>query len=151
MRLRLTVALAAAFLFGLAAGGFLFSRSLPRSFLAVAECGESCARPSDFAGLVASAAIQRTPVLIPGVVMETDDCLALRSPVPEARIHFVLFPKRDAKDIGALTAEDQRPVMGCFALVGQLARRFDAPNYWLTTNGPGRQKITYLHFHFLSE
>jgi len=136
---------------GVAVGGFLFSKSIPRSFLAIGECGSSCYRPSDLAGLVASAGIQRMPGAIPGVIAESDQCIVIKHPKPEARIHFVLFPKHDVKNIGAMTAEDQSSVMGCFALVGHLASASHAQNYRLVTNGPALQHVTYLHFHFQAQ
>jgi hypothetical protein len=136
---------------GIAIGGFLFSKSIPRSFLAVAECGSSCYRPNDLAGLMASAGIQRMPGAIPGVVAESDQCIVIQHPKPEARVHFVLFPKQDVKNIGTLTAEDQAAVVGCFALVRNLASTNNAQNYRLITNGPALQHVTYLHFHFLAQ
>ena len=92
---------------GLVAGGYLFSRSLPRSFLAIGRCDGRCYDGNDVAGLLASAAIQRAPGVIPQVVLESDTCIAVRHPMPQARIHLVLFPKRDVKNIATLTAEDK--------------------------------------------
>ena len=140
-----------ALVLGVAIGGFLFSKSIPRSFLALGECGSTCYRPSDLAGLIASAGIQRIPGAIPGVFTETDQCIVIKHPKPEARVHLVLFPKRDVKNIGALTAEDQASVIGCFALVSKLASESRAQNYRLVTNGPALQHVTYLHFHFLAQ
>lgn len=136
---------------GIAIGGYLFSKSIPRSFLAVSDCGSTCYRPNDLAGLMASAGIQRMPGVIPAVVSESDQCIVVKHPKPDARVHFVLFPKQDVKNIGSLTAEDQAAVMGCFALVRNLASASNAQNYRLTTNGPALQHVTYLHFHFLAQ
>lgn len=136
---------------GIAIGGFLFSKSIPRSFLAVGDCGSTCYRPNDLAGLMASAGIQRLPGVIPAVILESDQCIVIKHPKPEARVHLVLFPKRDVKNIGTLTAEDQTAVVGCFALVRNLASASNAQNYRLTTNGPALQHVTYLHFHFLAQ
>lgn len=139
------------FVIGLALGGLLFSKSIPRSFLAIASCESSCYRPSDLAGLIASAGIQKTPALIPNVVLETDQCVVIEHPKPEARVHLVLFPKYDVKNIGALTPESQPAVMGCFATLPLLVAKNDANNYKLLTNGPALQHVTYLHFHFLAK
>lgn len=136
---------------GVAIGGFLFSKSIPRSFLAVSDCGSACYRPSDLAGLVTSADIQRIPGAIPGVIAESDQCIVIKHPKPEARVHFLLFPKHDVKNIGAMTTEDQASVIGCFALVSNLASEYHAQNYRLVTNGPALQHVTYLHFHFLAQ
>jgi hypothetical protein len=66
----------ALFALGVACGGYLFSKSIPRSFLAVGNCQGNGYKPSELAGLITSAAIMRAPFLVPGVVMESDTCLA---------------------------------------------------------------------------
>lgn len=135
---------------GVVIGGTLFSRSVPRSVIALPDCGSTCYRPQDLAGLVASVGIRFSPGFVPGVVAETDRCLAIRHPRPEARVHLVLIPKRDARDVGELAPEDAPFVMGCFAMVAPLARTFDARNYRIVTNGPALQHVTYVHFHMIA-
>jgi hypothetical protein len=139
------------FVAGIAVGGYLFARSLPRSFLAVGSCAQQCYKGNDVAGLLASAAIQRAPWLIPGVVLESDTCIALRYPRPQGRIHYVLFPKRDIKNIAALTPADAPYVLGCFALTRELVLRDRLHDYEVVTNGPGRQEVSYLHFHLIGD
>lgn len=136
---------------GVLLGGYFFSRSIPRSLLAVSNCGGSCYKPNEVAGLLASAGIQRLPTVLPGVERESNECLAIRHPQPEGRVHFVLFPKRDARNILELTPEDQPFVMGCFALARELAREANALNWRLVTNGPALQHVTYLHFHLVAK
>jgi histidine triad (HIT) family protein len=135
---------------GLVAGGYLFSRSLPRSFLALGTCDQHCYKADEVAGLLASAAIQRVPGLIPDVVLESDTCLAVRHPRPQERIHFVLFPKRDVKNIATLTPDDVPYVLGCFAMIRELVARDHLDDYRVLTNGPARQDVTYLHFHLIA-
>ncbi len=98
-----------------------------------------------------SAGIQRLPAVLPGVERESNECLAIRHPQPEGRVHFVLFPKRDARNILELTPEDQPFVMGCFALARELARESIVLNWRLVTNGPALQHVTYLHFHLVAK
>ena len=136
---------------GILLGGYFFSRSIPRSLLAVSNCGGTCYKPNEVAGLLASAGIQRLPAVLPGVERESNECLAIRHPQPEGRVHFVLFPKRDARNILELTPEDQPFVMGCFALARELAREANALNWRLVTNGPALQHVTYLHFHLVAK
>ena len=81
---------------GIAVGGYLFSDSQPRSFLALSNC-VSCYRPNDLWGLLASAGIQRAPGAIPLAVKETDRCVAIEHPYHSAKFHFVVFPKKDIK------------------------------------------------------
>lgn len=136
---------------GVLLGAYFFSRSIPRSLLAVSDCGSTCYKPNDVAGLLVSAGIQRLPGVIPGVQRESNECLAVRHPEPEGRVHFVLFPKRDARNILELTSDDQPFVMGCFALARELAREANALNWRLVTNGPALQHATYLHFHLIAK
>jgi diadenosine tetraphosphate (Ap4A) HIT family hydrolase len=136
---------------GLVCGGYLFSRSLPRSFLATSDCGDHCYSQKEIAGLVASIAILRAPFMVPDVVMESDTCIAIRYPKPRVRIHYVLFPKHDVKNIANLTSEDVPYVLGCLAMVRKLVSRDKLKAYSLQTNGPARQEITYLHFHLIGE
>lgn len=139
------------FSLGLLAGGYLFSKSVLRSFLAAADCQGTCTKPNDVAGLLASAAIHHAPTLIPNVELESNECVAVRHPRPEARVHIVLFPKRDAKNITEVVLEDQPYVFGCFALARALVARFGIQNYRLTTNGPALQHMTYLHFNLIAK
>jgi Diadenosine tetraphosphate (Ap4A) hydrolase and other HIT family hydrolases len=139
------------FLVGVGCGGYLFSRTLPRQMLPVASCGAHCYSAQELAGLISSVVINRAPALIPGVVMESDTCVSIRYPKPAARVHYVLFPKRDIKNIATLTPDDLRYVAGCFAMVGALVQRDHLEKYRVSTNGPGKQEIAYLHFHLMAE
>jgi len=134
---------------GVACGGYLFDESIPRSFLALGDCADRCYRPSELAGLIASAAILRAPFAIPAVAMESDTCVAIRHPKPEARAHYVLFPKHDARNITTLTEQDSPYVLGCFVLARELVARDNLRGWRLTTNGPGLQDVAYLHFHLV--
>jgi diadenosine tetraphosphate (Ap4A) HIT family hydrolase len=150
MRLNQFAAALALFATGVVCGGYLFSQSVPRSFLAFGSCKDRCYTPAEIAGLVTSAAILRAPFIIPGVVLESDTCLAIRNPKPEARIHYVLFPKHDIRNITTLTPADSPYVLGCFALARELVSRDNLKAYRLYTNGPEIQEIAYLHFHLIS-
>jgi len=139
------------FVLGVACGGYLFSQTESRSFLAFRSCHYRCYKKNEIAGLVTSAAILRAPFVIPDIVLESDTCLAIRHPRPQARIHFVLFPKHDTKNITTLTPADSPYVLGCFALARELVLRNNLQAYRLHTNGPRHQEITYLHFHLIAE
>jgi diadenosine tetraphosphate (Ap4A) HIT family hydrolase len=135
-------------LVGIAVGGYLFSDSRPRSFLALANCN-SCYRPNDLAGLLASAGIQRAAG-VPLVVKETDRCVAIEHPFRRAKFHFVVFPKKDIKDIADVSVEDQQYVFDCLTVIRALVVENDLRQYRVETNGPGLQDVTYLHFHLIS-
>ena len=150
MRIKQTVLWIAIFAAGIASGGYLFSGVTPRSFLAFNDCQDRCLRPNELTGLIASAGIRRMPFLVPDVALESDSCVAIRYPRAGERVHYVLFPKHDIRDISTLTAADLPYIAGCFALVRQLVTRGKLEDYRVLTNGPGYQDIAYLHFHLLA-
>jgi hypothetical protein len=135
---------------GVLSGGALFSRSQPRSFLSITNCAERCFSPKELAGLLFSAGIHFMPSLLPIAEQESAECVAVRHPKPEGRMHFVLFPKRDIRNILELEPQDQPFVMGCFALARELAGKHGVRNYRLLTNGPDLQHVSYLHFHLVA-
>jgi diadenosine tetraphosphate (Ap4A) HIT family hydrolase len=135
---------------GIALGGYMFRDVQPRSFLALPNCRDSCYRPSDLAGLLASAAIQRVPAALPLVLRETDRCITIQHPFPSFKNHFVVFPKRDIKDIASIAVEDAPVLMECFEHMRWLVARHNLSRYRVETNGAGLQHVTYLHFHLVS-
>ena len=147
MRLKLTAIILLFFVLGIALGGYLFSQSLRRQLLEFKSCKGNCYKPAEVAGLITSATLLRTPIVIPGTVLESDSCLAIRNPRSEQFTHYVLFPKHDIKNITSLSTEDTPYVLGCFALARELVVKDHLHNYRLYTNGPGLQEIAYLHFH----
>jgi diadenosine tetraphosphate (Ap4A) HIT family hydrolase len=147
--LRSRISLAAlTLLVGVVLGGYLFSDSQPRSFLAVTKC-DSCYEPSDLAGLLASVGIQKAAAA-PIAVKETDRCLAIEHPFRKAKYHFIVFPKKDIKDIADVATDDQQYVLDCLAVIRALVVENGLRTYRVETNGPGRQHVTYLHIHLVS-
>jgi histidine triad (HIT) family protein len=132
---------------GITVGGYLFSDTQPRSFLAVNKCAGTCYQPNELLGLLTSVGIQRFPALLPAVVKETDKTIVIEHPAPEARIHYLVIPKKDIKNIGELSDADRESLIDAFRVVAELIREKDLVNYRVTTNGPGYQTATYLHFH----
>lgn len=136
------------FFIGLAIGGLIFTKSLPRSFLAVKDC-EKCYRLNQIGGLLTSLSIQNLDTL-PLVVKESDTCIAIQHPRPEAPLHYVFFPKKDIRDVASITPEDTPYVMGCLAMLGEYVRSEKLDRYRMRTNGPWYQHVTYLHFHLIA-
>lgn len=151
MRFKLIVIGMVLFLAGVGLGGYLFSKSLPRSFLTTTDCGDHCYSKEEIAGLFTSAAVLRLSSLIPDVALESDTCLSIRYPGSQGKIHYVLFPKHDVKNIATLTPEDIPYVVGCFAMVRELVLQDKLAEYVLYTNGAGKQEVAYLHFHLIAE
>lgn len=148
-RIRFGILLALAFLAGLSIGARAFMNTQPRAWLNVASCADRCYRANDIAGLLASAGIVNAPGWVPGVVRESDKCLAMPYPKGGRHLHLVFFPKKDIRDIADLTPEDQPYVMDCFAIIRQVIKEQNLSDYRVYTNGPHEQDISYLHFHLI--
>ena len=95
---------------------------MPRSFLALSEC-DHCYQMKDLAG---------------------------RHPMPEGRVHLVVFPKKDIRSIADVSVDDERYVLDCIGVIRALVTEGGLRNYRVVTNGPGFQGVTYLHFHLIA-
>lgn len=153
MKPRSFLATGLAFAVGVLIGGYLFAKSQPRAFLALQDCKGSCYRAEQVTGLLASVGVQRFPRLIPNIVKETDRCAAMRMPFAaqdHKHFHYVIFPKKDIKDIADIALEDQPYIWDCIGVMRSLIVEQGLRNYRVTTNGPGFQDVGYLHFHIVS-
>ncbi len=135
---------------GISIGGYLFSQSQPRSFLAINRC-QSCLTREDLMGLLASVAIQKFPGLMPFKVVETDKTVVIRQPFSSSKIHYVIIPKKDVKNIGEISESDAQYLTDAFFVARWLIEREKLSKYRLYTNGPSSQDVTYLHFHLVAE
>ena len=127
-------------------GGYLFSRSQPRSVLALNRC-DQCWSLKDLKGLIGSVAMQKFPGIIPSVTFETDRTIVMKHPFLEAAVHYVIVPKKDIKNIGEISEEDAPYIMDALLVAKKIVDEERLVNYRLYTNGPGLQAVTYLHFH----
>jgi hypothetical protein len=134
--------------FGIVVGGNLFSRSQPRSIIALRSC-DRCWTLADLVGLLGSLGMQRFRGAIP-VVFETDRTIALRHPL-DRRLHYVIVPKKDLKDIRDLSASDAGYVIDAYLVARHLIEKDHLTKYRFYTNGPDNQTGTYLHFHLIKE
>jgi len=135
---------------GILIGGYLFSQSQPRSFLAINRC-QSCLTHEDLLGLLASVQIQRFLGLMPFKVFETDKTVVIKHPFSSDRIHYVIIPKKDIKNIGQISDADAQYLTDAFFVARWIIEREKLSRYRLYTNGPGLQDVTYLHFHLVAE
>jgi len=138
-------------LMGVLIGGDLFSDTCPRSVLALTNCGGTCLQPNELVGLLTSVGIQRVPSLLPSVVKETDKTIVIEHPSPHARIHYVVIPKRDVKNIAEISPSDGDYLIDAFNVIREIVKEKGLINYQVTTNGPGYQGVTHLHFHLTSQ
>jgi histidine triad (HIT) family protein len=134
---------------GVLIGGWIFSPTLPRFVVAIKDC-DHCMTPQELAGLVGSIGVQKMGGALPFVVAETDKCIVIKHPFPYARIHYVVVPKKDIKDIGRLSDDDMDYLNDCFATMRAIINREGLRGYRIFTNGPALQSVAYLHFHLIS-
>ncbi len=135
---------------GILIGGYLFSQSQPRSFLALNRC-QNCLTHEDLLGLIATVGIQRFPSLIPFLVFETDKTVVIKLPFSRRGIHYVIIPKKDIKNIGEISEADAQYLTDIFFVARWIIEREKLLKYRFYTNGPGSQNVTYLHFHLVAE
>jgi hypothetical protein len=130
---------------GVVIGGNLFAKTQPRSLIALHPC-TNCLSPKELAGLLASVGIQQLPGFVPFAAVETEKTVAIRLPTG-ARVHYVLFPKRDLKDIGDFSEDSAPYLVDIYRVARTLIEREHLTTYIFITNGPGYQSVRYLHFH----
>jgi hypothetical protein len=135
---------------GIIIGGYLFAQSQPRSFLSINRC-QNCLSRADLLGLIASVGIQKFPGLIPSVVLETDRTVVVKHPFPLERIHYLIIPKKDIKDIGEISEANAQYLIDAYFVVRRIIEEKKLSKYQLFTNGPGFQDMTYLHFQLIAE
>ncbi|HUL31413.1 MAG TPA: HIT domain-containing protein [Thermodesulfobacteriota bacterium] len=135
---------------GVLVGGYLFSKSQPRSLLAINRC-ENCLTHEDLLGLLASVGIQNFPRLMPFKVFETDKTVVIKHPFSSDPIHYLIVPKKDIKNIGEISEADAPYLTDAFLAARWVIEREKLSKYRLYTNGPGSQDVTYLHFHLVAE
>ena len=138
------------FIAGFLVGGFLLSDSKPRSLLRIFKC-RNCLSQSEVAGLFASVIVQKMPRFLPNVIVETDKTIVFEHPRPKHKIHYMFVPKKDIKNIGELTDDDNEYLIDLFATIVVTINKLGIKKYSLWTNGPGKQDVAYLHFHLGGE
>lgn len=134
------------FLSGMITTGILQKNIEPRSFLSLKHCENTCLHINEIVGLAAAIGITHAPGLIPNVVYETDKNIAMEVPFSR-NYHVVIFPKKDIKNIGVLSNEEKEYLTDAYAIMQKLIADNRLSQYLIYTNGPGYQKVAYLHFH----
>lgn len=149
-RIRIVVLMLAALALGVLIGGYLFSDTQPRSVLALNRCQGNCLQSNELVGLLTSVGIQKFGALVPSVVKETDKTIVVEHPSPLAPLHYLIIPKRDIKNVGELSDADDPYLLDAYKTAREIIREKNLVNYRLTTNGPGYQTVTYIHFHLMA-
>lgn len=132
--------------FGLFIGWWLFSDSKPRQIITIQRRSHASSK-EELLGFLASIGVQKLTRLIPGIILETDKIIVFKHPKPKHRIHYIFAPKKDIKDIGDFSEEDKSYLIDLFATMSTVIMEEQIQDYKLWSNGPGKQDVTYLHFH----
>src|SRR5690349_17142193 len=106
---RAAIVLSVTFLIGILVGAALIHRPIPNAPVELPPARHPW-NPKDILGLVGTLGIRGMAghlESIPGVVMETDRTFAIAVPDRWNRVHYVLVPKKDIRDVGQISAEDQ--------------------------------------------
>ena len=136
---------------GIMMGAYLFSQSQSRSILSINPC-QNCLSHADFLGLIGSVGIQKFPGLIPSVAFETDKTVAMKlSSSSGERIHYVIIPKKDIKNIGEISEAAGEYLLDAYLVARKIIEKEKLSKYRFFTNGPDFQDVTYLHFHLIAE
>lgn len=136
---------------GFVIGATLFTDSRPRSFTALTLCNTTCLNPNELTGMLVSIGITKLGSPLPKKIFESDKIVVIEHPFPQAKLHYVILPKKDIKNIADVSDDDQVYVLEMLKYIGQVVREKNLIHYKVISNGPGEQLVSYLHFHLLAE
>lgn len=122
---------------GVVLGGYLFSDTRPRSFLALNRCEGTCLQANELVGLLASVGVQKFSALAPKVVKETDKTIVIEHPRPAARLHYLVIPKKDIKNLGEFAEADGEYLVDAFKVAREIIREKISP----TTASPPTVRV----------
>lgn len=143
--MRITILLVT-FVLGTLLGGWWLQDTRPRAALALTNCN-NCMHPNEVTGLLTAGLIQNNPSLTPSVALETDKAIAIYHPAPQTKFHFVVFPKKDIKNLGDIGETELEYASEVIAVTAKLIQEHNLKNYKVWSNGPRTQLVGYLHFH----
>jgi hypothetical protein len=149
-KMRIVIFVTISVIVGVMIGGYLFAQSQPRSIISLNHC-EKCLTHQELLGLLTSIGIQKFPGFLPYVVMETDKTIVFKNPFATHSIHYLIVPKKDIKNIGAISEADAPYLIDAFFVAQHIIEGKKLLNYELSTNGPGFQDVAYLHFHLIGK
>jgi histidine triad (HIT) family protein len=87
-------------------------------------------------------------------VYEDELCIAFNDIAPKAPTHLLVIPKKEVRDLDALTAEDQMMIGHLMLVISKVALQVGLTSgYRVVTNigSDGGQEVPHLHFHILGK
>jgi diadenosine tetraphosphate (Ap4A) HIT family hydrolase len=136
---------------GFLLGASSISRPIPNAPIEL-PVARSPLNPKDVMGLIGSIGIRTLAGrlgYVPFVVLETERTFVLSVPTSKNEVHYVLVPKKDIRDPGQLSAEDQPYLVDIFLTARGLIEKEGLVDYRIYANGRGRQRVSYMHFHLV--
>jgi diadenosine tetraphosphate (Ap4A) HIT family hydrolase len=88
-------------------------------------------------GLLASVGVQKFSALAPKVVKETDKTIVIEHPRPAARLHYLVIPKKDIKNLGEFAEADGEYLVDAFKVAREIIREKISP----TTASPPTVRV----------
>jgi diadenosine tetraphosphate (Ap4A) HIT family hydrolase len=86
------------------------------------------------------------------VALETNKTVAMKlAPSSLGRIHYVIIPKKDIKNIGEINEAAGEYLLDAYLVARRIIENEKLSKYRFFTNGPDFQDVTYLHFHLIAE
>ena len=87
------------------------------------------------------------------IIYEDEDFLAVNDINPSAKIHVLVIPKKEIKNLDDATEEDIILLGKCQLVIAKIARQLgiDKSGYRVITNinSDGGQEVYHLHYHLL--
>lgn len=87
------------------------------------------------------------------IIAENDDIIVIEDVAPKARIHYLIIPKVEIRDIQSMTVEQLDIAGKLFAMAQQLSKTIPgAEHFRIVINNGERagQRVFHLHLHFLA-
>lgn len=138
------------FILGFIVGGIIFRNKTDGTPITV-KTSKNILKSSEITGLLSSVILNYSPGVIPNVIFETEKTIVVKHPFPEHKIHYLLFPKKDIKSIGAFSESDKDYIIDLHASLIEVLKIKNIKKYKILSNGSGRQHIAYLHFHLMAD
>lgn len=86
------------------------------------------------------------------IVFENERIIVFKDIYPAARVHLLIVPKKEIKDLQSVSAEDLPLISEMVSIAQLLAKQFKIEDGYrlITNNGtPAGQTIFQLHFHLI--
>jgi len=88
------------------------------------------------------------------IILQTDLSIVVQDIAPQARIHYLVVPKKHVKDLATCTEQDSALLADLMLIPAKLSAQIDEQVAFklITNNGyAAGQRVFHLHFHFIAD